>query len=97
MIFAPNRPDPEMISQVESEIRRLEDAQQMMLDANQAVFNGDDKTLVSMGFDDDHILDLLKRKESGKAAFPGYAIRNNQEAIEHLKGLLEKAKRGIAI
>lgn len=97
MIFAPTPPDPDVIHQVESEIRRLKDAQQMMLDANEAVVKDDEKTLESMGFEEDHIADLLKRKESGRAAFPDYAIRNNQEAIEHLQGLLEKAKRGIAI
>ncbi|MBA6105299.1 hypothetical protein [Pseudomonas monteilii] len=97
MIFAPQPPDPEEISQVEGEIRRLEDAQQMMLDANAAVVNDDEQTLESMGFEPDHIADLLKRKESGRSAFPDYAIRNNQETILYLKGLLEKAKRGIAI
>ena len=97
MIFAPKPPDPDVINQVESEIRRLKDAQQMMLDANEAVVRDDEKTLECMGFEVDHIADLLKRKESGRAAFPDYAIRNNQEAIEHLQGLLEKAKRGIAI
>lgn len=97
MIFAPTPPDPQVINQVESEIRRLKDAQQMMLDANEAVVRDDEKTLECMGFEEDHIADLLKRKESGRAAFPDYAIRNNQEAIEHLEGVLEKARRGIAI
>ncbi|MHC5209048.1 hypothetical protein [Pseudomonas chlororaphis] len=97
MIFAPTPPDPDVIIQIESEIRRLEDAQQMMLDANEAVARADEKTLDSMGFENEHIAELLKRKESGRAAFPDYAIRNNQEAIDHLQGLLEKAKRGIAI
>ncbi|NWC89963.1 hypothetical protein [Pseudomonas reactans] len=97
MIFAPHPPDPEVISQVESEIRRLKDAQQMMLDANEAVQHGDDYKLHCMGFEKDHIAELLKRKESGRAAFPDYSIRNNREAIEHLQGLLEKAKNGIAI
>lgn len=97
MIFAPHRPDPKVINQVEAEIRRLEDAQQMMLDANAAVISGDEKTLECMGFESDHIADLLKRKDFGMSAFPNYSIRNNEEAIHHLKGLLGKAKRGIAI
>ncbi|NMZ14967.1 hypothetical protein HBO07_27285 [Pseudomonas proteolytica] len=97
MIFAPSPPDPDVINQIESEICRLNDAQQMMLDANEAVVRDDQRKLECMGFEEDHIADLLKRKESGRSAFPDYAIRNNQEAIEHLQGLLEKAKHGVII
>ncbi|OWJ89340.1 hypothetical protein B6S59_31145 [Pseudomonas sp. A46] len=94
MFNPPKKPDPARIRQLEYEIRRLADAQQMMLDANQAVANGDKETLTSMGFELDHIEDLIKRGESGKTAFPDYAIRNNQDAIEHLKALLEREHAG---
>ncbi|UST77262.1 hypothetical protein [Pseudomonas siliginis] len=94
MIFAPCPPDPELVNQIVAEIRRLKDAQQMMQDANAAVIAADEKTLVMMGFETDHIDELLKRNESGKPAFPAYALRNNQEAITHLESLLEQARRG---
>ncbi|MEB0222058.1 hypothetical protein [Pseudomonas sp. AB12(2023)] len=97
MIFATHLPDPEVVGQIKAEIRRLNDAQQMMTDANSAVLKEDKNTLLSMGFDADHIDDLIKRKASGKSAFPGYALRNNQEAIEHLNTLLDRARRGLSI
>lgn len=94
MFYTPKTPDPERIRQLEYEIRRLTDAQQMMLDANQAVVDGNRETLVSMGFELDHIDELIKRGESGKTAFPGYALHNNEDAIEHLKALLERERSG---
>lgn len=80
--------DPQRIQQLEYEIKRLSDAQQMMLDANDAVENSDRSTLSSMGFEIDHVEELLQRSREGKRAFPVYAISNNQDAIEHLEQLL---------
>ena len=94
MFKPPRKPDPATIQQLEFEIRRLTDAQQMMIDANEALARNDAATLLTMGFDQDHIDDLIKRAESGKAAFPDYALRNNSEAIEHLTGLLKREKFG---
>lgn len=88
MYTARRRRDPVRIQQLEYEIKRLSDAQQMMIDANDAVERGDHATLVSMGFEDAHISELIQRRSDGKVAFPMYALKNNDDAIEHLQKLL---------
>jgi hypothetical protein len=88
MFTTRRRRDLQRIQQLEYEIKRLSDAQQMMLDANDAVEKCDRSTLSSMGFEAEHVEELLQRGREGKHAFPAYAIGNNQDAVEHLEQLL---------
>jgi O-acetyl-ADP-ribose deacetylase (regulator of RNase III) len=67
------------------EMIRIENAQVMMHQVNQAIAQGEIKVLKAYGLSAAHIEQLVKRHAQGKPPYPAYLFRHNAETLQYLR------------
>ncbi|WP_304589958.1 hypothetical protein [Burkholderia anthina] len=79
---------PISLDAIQTEIARMQSANDLMRAANKALAEGDDAALVDMGFSPEHVDEL--RKNGG---FPSTSIGNNTRTINYLRSIGEPHAR----
>ena len=77
--------DPQAVEKLEEKIKRLEDRQAMMIQANKLVRKEDREGLAEMGFSAESITRLFTPDFCGRIGFADYATKNNNANIRRLK------------
>lgn len=78
-----------------TKLKRHEDAQEKMKEANKIIRSGKDVNgrLLALGLTEDSVANILKPDYMGRIGFPDYRIKNNGAEIRRLKERLEQQKK----
>ncbi|CAG9260879.1 hypothetical protein BDI4_660015 [Burkholderia diffusa] len=76
------------MERLENGITRLERAQKLMREANEALHNGDRDRLLELGFTEPHIEALSQPDWHGCIGFPDSARRNNEVDLRWMRARL---------
>lgn len=81
--------DPEALSKLKEKLRKKEELQSLMKEANKALKKDDDEALQKLGLKE-HQIKMLKEPDfAGRPGFPSYKLTNNGAEIRRLKKRIE--------
>lgn len=82
------------VERILAEIRRIRQVQKLIARADRALKSGRDDVLRSLGFGDEHIVELKKMAATSRgSAFPNYTRRNNARTVRYLRRQLATHQR----
>lgn len=89
--------DPDAISKLETELSKIQEAQQMMVAVNKTIRKHQEperrlSALMEMGFAEDRARDILQPDFAGRVGFARYALSNNSANASRIRKRIDSLK-----